>query len=123
MRVDGIGWITITWEMIAFCVAMGGVVTVWLRKRSATVWPDVFGIVESASTYQDNFIWRTDIEYSYNVGADFYSGRFQLQSRSEKEAGLHEQRWSRQRIRIRHSPRDAKLSVVRMEDQIGLFPL
>jgi hypothetical protein len=122
MSGDSLWWFGLARDLLAFAIAGGTGITLWLRKRSATVWPDAFGKVESASTHQDNFAWRTEIAYSYSVGAEFYSGQFQVVSRSERKAGLQEQRWRGQSIRVRYSPKDAKVSVVRMEDQVGLLP-
>jgi hypothetical protein len=74
--------------------------------------------VESASTFQDNSVWRTDVAYSYSMGNEFYAGEFQLRSSSERKATEKELRW---KGRVRYSPRSPKISVVRTEDQAGLY--
>lgn len=121
MRHNAISWFVLGRDALVLVLASGGAIALWRRKRSASVWPAVFGKVESASSYEDDLVWRTDIAYSYCVESNFYSGQFQLRSRSEKKAVLQEQKWRGQSIRVRYSPRDANISVVRTEDQAGLF--
>lgn len=118
---DSLWWFELARDAIGFLLAAGAGIALWLRKRSAGVWPTTFGKVESVSSYQDNLIWHTDISYSYSVGPDFYSGHFQLDSRSEQRANQEEQRWKGQSIQVRYSPKDPKVSVIRSEDQVGLI--
>ncbi|HUM06206.1 MAG TPA: DUF3592 domain-containing protein [Terriglobales bacterium] len=122
MSVDSLWWLGLARDLLIFVFASGAGVTLWLRKRSASVWPDAFGKVESVSSHQVDLVWRTDIAYSYSVGSQFFSGHFQVVSRSEKKASAQERRWKGQNIRVRYSPKDAQVSVVRMEDQVGLLP-
>ena len=114
-------WFAIGRDAVGLVLAAGTGITLWLRKRSATVWPVAFGRVESVSSYEENFVWRTDVSYSYSVGPNFYSGQFQVQSYGERRANQKELRWRGQSIRIRYSPKDANISVVRAEDQAGLL--
>lgn len=120
MSHDPFGWFALARDGVGLLLAASPGIALWLRKRSASVWPTAFGKVESVSSYQDNFIWHTDISYSYIVGADFYSGQFQLDSRSERRASQQEQRWKGQTIQVRYSPKDPTISVIRPDDQVGL---
>jgi hypothetical protein len=114
---DPFPWIALARDAIGFAIAAGTGIAVWLRKRSARYWPITFGKVESASS----FGCLTDVSYSYSVERDYYAGHFQLRSRSEQKANEQELRWKGQNIGVRHSPRDPKISVVRIEDQAGLY--
>jgi len=120
MSRDPFAWVIIAREAAGVALAGGTGVFVWLRKRSARDWPITFGRVESASSFQNETVWLTDIAYSYSVAAEFYSGQFQLRARSEKKAEAQVQRWKGQSIGIRYSPKSPGVSVVRMEDQSGL---
>ena len=107
-------------EAVAFAFASGTAVVVWLRKRSARHWPMAFGKVESASSYQFNSRWLTDVSYSYSVDGEFYSGQFQLTSRTERKADEQQSRWKGSSVGVRYSPRKKEVSVARVEDQAGL---
>jgi|SRR6266850_2255624 len=120
MTDDLISWAGLTRAAVVFAVVAGTAIAVWLRKRSSRHWPITFGKVEHASSFEDGFNWLTDVSYSYSVEKDFYSGQFQLRSRGEKKANEQELRWKGRNIGIRYSPRDPKISVVRVEDQAGL---
>jgi Protein of unknown function (DUF3592) len=120
MPHDIIWWVAVARDVVAFAIAAGTGILLWLRKRSSRHWPITFGKVESASTYQDNFKWLTDVSYSYSVERDFYSGQFQLRSRSERKANDHELHWKGRTITVRYSPRDPHVSVVIAGDQDGL---
>ena len=91
------------------------------ENEAPDIGPSTFGNVESASTFQDNSVWRTDVAYSYSIGNEFYAGEFQLRSSSERKATERELRWKGQKIGVRYSPRSPKISVVRTEDQAGLY--
>jgi hypothetical protein len=121
MRHNPILWATMARDAVGFAIAASTGVIVWLRKRSARYWPITFGNVESASTFQDNSLWRTDVAYSYIVGNEFYAGEFQLRSRSERKATEKELRWKGRKVGVRYSPRNSEISVVRIEDQAGLY--
>ena len=108
-------------DAVGFAIATTTGIIVWLRKRSSRHWPVTFGNVESASTFQDNSVWRTDVAYSYSIGNEFYAGEFQLRSSSERKATEKELRSKGQKIGVRYSPRSPKLSVVRTADQAGLY--
>jgi uncharacterized protein DUF3592 len=118
---DPIWWIAMARDAVGFAIAAGTGIIVWIRKRGAQHWPTTFGNVESASTFQDNFLWRTDVAYSYSVGNDFFPGEFQLRSWSERKATEKELRWKGRKIGVRYSPRTPQISVVRMADQAGLY--
>jgi hypothetical protein len=120
MSLDLTWWAAVARDAIALAITASAGILLWLRKRSSRHWPIAFGKVESASTYQDNFKWLTDVSYSYSVEKDFYSGQFQLRSRSERKAKDQELRWHRRTITVRYSPRQPHISVVRTEDQDGL---
>jgi hypothetical protein len=120
MSLDLIWWAAVARDAIALAITASAGILLWLRKRSSRHWPITFGKVESASTYQDNFKWLTDVSYSYSVERDFYSGQFQVRSRSEREANHQELRWHGRTITVRYSPRQPHISVVRTEDQDGL---
>ena len=105
MSVDSLWWLGLARDLL---FASGAGVRLWLRKRSASVWPDAFGKVESVSSHQVDFVWRTDIAYSYSVGSQFFSGQFRVVSRSEKKASALERRWKEQNIRVRYSPKDVQ---------------
>jgi hypothetical protein len=107
-------------DAIALAIAASAGILLWLRKRSSRHWPITFGKVESASTYQDNLNWLTDVSYSYSVERDFYSGQFQVRSGSERKATDQEMHWHGRTITVRYSPRHPHISVVRTEDQDGL---
>ena len=66
-------------------------------------------------------MWRTDVTYSYRIGQEFYPGEFHLRSLSERKANEKELRWKGRKIGVRHSPHNPQISVVRMEDQAGLY--
>ena len=117
MAHDPMSWAGRAREAIAFAVAASTGIAVWLRKGSSRYWPITFGKVEHASSFEGGFNWLTDISYSYSVEKDFYSGQFQLHSRGEQKANEQELRWKGRNIGIRYSPRDPKISVVRVEDQ------
>jgi hypothetical protein len=120
MSLDLIWWAAVARDAIALAIAASAGILLWLRKRSSRHWPITFGKVESASTYQDNLKWLTDVSYSYSVERDFYSGQFQVRSRSERKANDQELRWHGRTITVRYSPRQPHISVVRTEDQDGL---
>ncbi len=106
---------------VGFAIAASTGIIVWLRKRSSRYWPLTFGNVESASSFQDNSVWRTDVAYSYSIENEFYPGAFQLRSWSERKANEKEVRWKGRKIGVRYSPRNPQISVVRNEDQAGLY--
>ena len=108
-------------DVAGFVIACGTGVVVRLRKRSARYWPVASGKVESATSYENVSQWLTDVSYSYNIDGEFYSGQFQLTSRSERKANEHEFRWKGRNIGVRYSPRNKNVSVVRIEDQAGLY--
>ena len=107
-------------DAVGFAIAATTGIIVWLRKRSSRHWPVIFGNVESASTFQDNSVWRTDVAYSYSIGNEFYAGEFQVRSSSERKATEKELRW-KGKTGVRYSPRSPKISVVRTEDQAGFY--
>jgi hypothetical protein len=115
-------WIALGRDAIAFAVAAGTAILLWLRKRSARYWPMTQGRVEHASSFENSGSWLTDVSYSYRVENDFYSGQFQLKSRSEEKASRDVARWKDQNIGVRYSAKKPDISVVRMEDQSGLHP-
>ena len=80
------------------------------------------GRVEHASSFENSGSWLTDVSYSYRVENDFYSGQFQLKSRSEEKASRDVARWKDQNIGVRYSAKKPDISVVRMEDPSGLHP-
>jgi len=121
IRHDFIFWATVARDAAGFAIAAGTGFIVWLRKRSSRHWPSALGNVESASTFQDSFVWKTDVSYSYSVENSFYPGTFQLRSWSERKANDKEQRWKGRRIGVRYSPRKPEISVVRSEDQASLY--
>jgi|SRR5580700_8941782 hypothetical protein len=121
MRGGPIWWAAMARDAVGFAIAPTTGIIVWLRKRSSRHWPVPFGNVESASTFQDNSVWRRDVAYSYSIGNDFYAGEFQLRCSGERKATEKERRWKGQEIGVRYSPRSPKLSVVRTEDQAGLY--
>lgn len=108
-------------DAVGFAIAATTGIIVWLRKRSSRHWPVTFGNVESASTFQDNSVWRTDVAYSYSIGNEFFAGEFQVRSSSERKATEKELRWKGRKTGVRYSPRSPKISVVRTEDQAGLY--
>ena len=108
-------------DAVGFAIAATTGIIVWLRKRSSRHWPATFGNLESASTSQDNSVWRTDVAYAYSIGNEFYAGEFQLRSSSERKATEKELRWKGQKMEVRYSPRSPKLSVAKTEDQAGLY--
>jgi hypothetical protein len=118
---DPFHWVALVRDVAGFVIASGTGVVVWLRKRNARYWPVASGKVESASSYENVSQWLTDVSYSYNVDGEFYSGQFQLTSRSERKANEHEFRWKGRSIGVRYSPRNKNVSVVRIEDQAGLY--
>jgi hypothetical protein len=120
MSLDLTWWAAVARDAIALAITASAGTLLWLRKRSSRHWPITFGKVESASTYQDNFNWLTDVSYSYSVERDFYSGQFQVRSRSEPKANDQELRWHGRTITVRYSPRQPHISVVRTEDQDSL---
>jgi len=117
MSRDPIAWLGLAREAVFFAIATGTGITMWIRRRSARQWPATFGKVESASNYQHDSTWLTDVSYSYTVAAEYYSGQFQLRDRSEKKSDAQVLRWKGQNISIRYSPTCPEISVVRMEDQ------
>ena len=120
---DPLAWLSLARDLIAFGIAATTGVILWLRKRSARYWPIVCGRVEHASSFEKSpGVWLTDISYSYRVADDFYSGQFQLKARSEQKADAAAAQWKDRNIEIRYSPREPELSVVRIEDQAGLYP-
>ena len=120
IRRDLISWAAIARDAIGFVIATSTGVIVWLRKRGSRYWPLTFGNVESISTLQDNVVWRTDVAYSYSIENEFYPGQFRLRSWSERKAAEKELRWKGRKIGVRYSPRNPRVSVVRIEDQAGL---
>lgn len=104
MRHDPIWWAMVR-DAVGFAIAAGTGIIVWLRRRSSRHWPITFGNVESASTFQDNSLWRTDVAYSYSIGNEFYPGEFQLRSLSERKANQKELRGKGRKIGVRYSPR------------------
>jgi hypothetical protein len=120
MSLDLTWWAAVAHDAIALAITASAGILLWLCKRSSRHCPIAFGKVESASTYQDNFKWLTDVSYSYSFERDFYSGQFQLRSRSERTANDQELRWHGRTITVRYSPRQPHISVVRTEDQDGL---
>jgi Protein of unknown function (DUF3592) len=120
MRGDPIRWAAMARDAVGFAIAATTGIIVWLRKRSSRYWPTTLGNVESASSFQDNSVWRTDVAYSYSIGNEFYAGAFQLRSSSERKATEKELRWKGRKIGVRYSPWSPKISIVRTEDQAGL---
>jgi Protein of unknown function (DUF3592) len=120
MRGDPIWWAAMARDAVGFAIAATTGIIVWLRKRSSRHWPVTFGNVESASSFQDTYLWRTDVAYSYSIGNEFYPGEFQLRSLSERKANEKELRWKGRKVGVRYSPQNPQISVVRTEDQAGL---
>jgi hypothetical protein len=108
-------------EAIVLVISFATAITLWLRRRSARYWPTVYGRVEHASCWGDTVAWQTDISYSYRVAEEFYSGRIQLKSTSERKADDDVARWKDRNIVIRYSPHNPEISVVRVEDQAALY--
>jgi len=121
MTHDPIQWMGIVRDAVGFAIAAGTGIAVWHRKRSARYWPITFGKVEFVSSFEDGFKWQTDISYSYSVERDFYSGQFQLRSRTQQIANELELRWKGRNLGVRYSPSNPQVSVVRVEDQAGLY--
>src|SRR3984893_313095 len=113
MRGDPIWWPAMERAAVGVAIAATTGMIVWLRKRSSRHWPVTFGNVESASTFQDNSVWRTDIAYSYSMGNEFYAGEFQLRSSSERKATEKELRSKGQKTGERYFPPSPKISLVR----------
>jgi hypothetical protein len=109
-------------DAIAFAIAAGTAIALWLRKRSARYWPVTHGKIEYASCFENSGSWLTDVSYSYRVEDDFYSGQFQVESRSEGGADAIAARWKGQNVAVRYSMKNPAMSVLRMEDQSGLHP-
>lgn len=122
MSRDPFIWLTLGRDAIAFAVAAGTAIVLWLRKRRARYWPMTPGRVEHVSSFENSGSWLTDVSYSYRVENDFYSGQFQLKTMGEAKAGRHVARWKDQNIGVRYSAKKPGISVVRMEDQSGLHP-
>jgi hypothetical protein len=118
---DPFRWIALARDAAGFAIAAGTGIVVWHRKRSSRYWPTAFGKVESASSFENVGQWLTDVAYSYSVDGEFYSGQFRLTSRNERKADEHELRWKGRNIAVRHSSRNKSISVVRTEDQAGLY--
>jgi len=118
---DPFRWLDWTREVAALAFAVGSGLVLWQRKRSSRYWPTAFGRVESVSSFENGSGWETDIAYSYNVDGEFYSGEFQLISSSERKAYEKEFNNRERKIMVRYSPRNKGISVVRMEDQAGLY--
>jgi|ERR1700691_5332551 hypothetical protein len=93
MPHDPIGWTAVARDVVVFATAATSASILWLRKRSSRHWPIIFGNVESASSFENNGTWLTDVSYSYSIQGDFYSGQFQVRSRSEDKASEHELCW------------------------------
>ena len=119
---DPLTWLALAKGAVAFAIAAGTAIALWLRRRSARYWPMTHGKVEYASSFENSGSWLTDVSYSYRVGSDFYSGQFQLKSRSERKANCDVARWKDENIGVRYSPKKPEISVVRMEDQSALHP-
>ncbi len=115
-------WVGLARDVAAFAIASGAGIALWLRKRSARYWPMTHGRVEQASSFENTGTWLTDISYSYCVADEFYSGQFQLKSRTERKADDEVARWKGQNIGVRYSPKKPEISVVRVEDQASLHP-
>jgi hypothetical protein len=116
MSGDPLWWVTVARDFVAFAITASAGILLWLRTRRSRHWPITFGKVESASTYQDNFKWLTDVSYSYSIEMNSYSGQFQLRSRSERKANEHELRWKGRTVTVRYCSRDPHVSIVRPED-------
>jgi hypothetical protein len=114
-------WLPLARDAAGLAIAASTGIVVWLRKRSARYWPFTFGNVESLAHFKDSLGRRTDFTYSYSVGSEFYSGVFELRSWSERKANEKEFRRKGRKIQVRYSPRDPQISVVRVEDQAGLY--
>jgi len=119
---DPIQWFNLARELVGFAIASGTGILLWYRKRSARFWPMVHGKVESASYFQNNTLWLTDISYSYQVADEYYSGQFQVKARSERKADDTVAHWKGQTVGVRYSPKKPGTSVIRMEDQASLHP-
>jgi hypothetical protein len=121
IRHDPFWWAAMARDAVGFAIAASAGVIVWWRKRSARYWPIAFGYVESASSFQDNSVWRTEVAYSYSIENEFYAGEFKLRSLNQRKANEQELRWKKRNIGVRYSPRNPQISVVRLEDQAGLY--
>src|SRR5579862_4154977 len=119
---DPLTWMVLGRDAIAFAIAAGTAIALWLRKRSARYWPMTQGKVEHASSFENSGSWLTDVSYSYRVENDFYSGQFQVESRSEENANSIVARWKDQNVAVRYSVKKPEISVLRTEDQSGLHP-
>src|SRR6266542_4178014 len=117
---DPFRWLGLICEVALFVFAAGSGAVIWVRRRSARHWPIAFGKIESASSYQNVSQWLTDVSYSYSIEGGYYSGQFQLTSRTERKANEHESRWKGRNISVRYSPRNKDISVVRIEDQASV---
>jgi hypothetical protein len=120
MPHDPIWWTAVVRDVVVFAAAATSAIILWLRKRSSRHWPIIFGKVESASSFENNGAWLTDLSCSYSVQGDFYSGQFRVRSGSEGKASEHELRWKQRSITVRYSPRNRQISIVRTEEQDGL---
>jgi hypothetical protein len=121
MSRDPMWWAAMTREAIALAIAASTGIVIWLRKRRSRHWPTTLGNVESASSFEDSWLWRTDVAYSYSIDHEFYPGEFHLRSRSERKSNEKELRWRGRKVAVRYSPLNPQMSVVRIEDQAGLY--
>jgi hypothetical protein len=118
---DPMPWLVVARDVIAFAIAAGAGITLWLRKRSSRHWPMTHGRVEFSKSYDTDPGWITDVFYSYNVGDEFYSGRLELKARTEAQAYEQDLTWRGQSLTIRYSPRQPSISIVRSEEQSFLL--
>jgi hypothetical protein len=109
-----IWWAALARDSVGFAITASTGIIVWLRKRSSRNWPITFGHVESATSFEDDYVWRTVVAYSYSVENEFYPGEFQLRSLRERKANEKELRWKGRKIGVRYSPRNPQISVVRV---------
>jgi hypothetical protein len=102
-----------------FAVIIGGLVW-WYYSggpqrrldRKSTGWPLVAATVENYEIeYSRHEGFVTALYYSYSVNSEFYSGRFNLRSRSESAARDTGDQWIHKKILVRHQPDDPAKSV------------
>lgn len=116
-RDDPIFWLRLFLGITPFALSGAISLVVWRRKRSARHWPMTFGYVEMAIALDKNNVWFSDLSHSYEVGTNFYSGRFRLGARNEEQADQQALAWKGQSLPIRYSPNNPEISVALMKDQ------
>ena len=109
----------LAFAIIAAIIAAISGFLAWTKRRGASNWPMITGVVEQTCVDQDNRGHVPGLLYSYQVNGEYYSGQFSFPDgfRDRDKALESVKPWLQKKIYIRYKPSDPQISVLLPNDR------